>query len=296
MAQGRVKFPFGFPPALPGPRRNPEGSAPVAPAFPATPRTPANGPIHPFKLRPPVNKAELAKLISPERPAVSVIFGTYNRIALLKPAIESIRRAVGPLTYEIVVTDGGSTDGTREWLAAQKDVVLVGMRCLQGAVRAFNQAWSVSRGLYIANFNDDAEYVGNCLEQGVRAFAAPNHENVGQFAFQLNTEAGWDIQYVNGYQYANFGIGKREVVERVCEKQGGREHYWNPIYHTYAADCEHSCWIWKMGLRVLGLEGARVADKGAKDALRERNEKINEGKGDSNLFWTRWNRPEDIKP
>jgi glycosyltransferase involved in cell wall biosynthesis len=236
-------------------------------------------------------------------PTISVIFGTYNRFELLKKAVESVRRAVGSLSYEIVVTDGGSTDGSREWLASESDVVLVGMRSLDGAVKAFNQAWSVSRGEYIANFNDDAEYLGNALELGVEALRCPKNKDVGQVAFELNLTGLWSVEYMKHLVYANFGIGKRDVVERVCEKQGGKENYWNPIYHTYAGDCEHSCWIWKMGMRVLGLEGVRVMDLGAKDGLRERNDQIRKNKKDGELFWSRmetlgtlvFNREDDLE-
>ena len=242
-------------------------------------------------------------MVPHEAPTISVIFGTYNRIGLLKGAVESVRRAVGPLSYEIVITDGGSEDGSRQWLAEQRDVVLVGMRSLEGAVLAFNQAWSVSRGKYIANFNDDAEYLENALELGVRALEAPGNEDVGQVAFEVNLTGLWSVEYMKNLVYANFGVGRRDVVEKVCEKQGGVNNYWNPIYHTYAGDCEHSCWIWKMGLRVLGLEGVRVLDKGARDALRKRNDEIRKDRKDGELFWARmdtlgtlvFNREDDLE-
>ena len=242
-------------------------------------------------------------MIVPAAPTISVIFGTYNRLGLLKEAVESIRRSIGPFSYEIVVTDGGSTDGSREWLVSQPDVVLVGMRSLDGAVKAFNQAWSVCRGLYVANFNDDAEYLENALELGIRTLQDPENKNVGQVAFELNLTGLWSVEYVKHYVYANFGVGRRHVVEKVCEKQGGPNNYWNPIYHTYAGDCEHSCWIWKMGMKVLGLEGVRVADKGIKDSLRENNEQIRKERKDSELFWSRidnlglpvYNREDDLE-
>ena len=57
---------------------------------------------------------------------VAVILGTYNRKQHLERALASVRSAVGSLPYEIVVVDGGSTDGSREWLAGEADVVLIG--------------------------------------------------------------------------------------------------------------------------------------------------------------------------
>ncbi|HET7288694.1 MAG TPA: glycosyltransferase, partial [Pyrinomonadaceae bacterium] len=68
---------------------------------------------------------------------VSVVFGTYNRIQHLKRCVESVRAACTNVTYEIVVGDGGSTDGSKEWLKQQHDVKYV-HGGLTGAVAAFN--------------------------------------------------------------------------------------------------------------------------------------------------------------
>lgn len=45
---------------------------------------------------------------------VSVVLGSLNRITFLKLTIQSIREELknAPFTHEIIVIDGGSTDGT----------------------------------------------------------------------------------------------------------------------------------------------------------------------------------------
>lgn len=229
----------------------------------------------------------------PEPPTISVICGTYNRFASLQKAIESVRRSVLGYTYEICVTDGGSRDGTREWLAVQDDVVLIGKRSLEGAVKAFNEAWSVSRGRFVANFNDDAEYVGDALSVAIRYLE--EHPKAGQVAFEYDLPGRFLVETINGLYYANFGVTRREVAERVAAAQGGPSHWWNPIYHTYAGDCEHSCWVWKLGLEVHALK-ARCADKKACDELRGRNEKVRAERGDSELFWKRWPDARSLRP
>lgn len=225
---------------------------------------------------------------TPEAPDISVLLGTYNRFALVQRAVESIRRSARGYSYEICVCDGGSVDGSRAWLVEQPDVVLVGKRSLEGAVKAFNEAWMVSRGRFVANFNDDAEYVGNALGQGVRFLQDPSHVKVGQVAFEYDLPGFFKVETINGLYYANFGMTRREVAEKICAAQGGVNNWWNPIYHTYAADCEHSCWVWKLGYEVHALVGARAADKKAVDELRETNEQVRKGRGDSELFWKRW--------
>ncbi len=54
---------------------------------------------------------------------LSVIIPVLNERACLPAAVESVRQALPEA--EIVVTDGGSTDGTREWAASQAEVTLV---------------------------------------------------------------------------------------------------------------------------------------------------------------------------
>ncbi len=213
-------------------------------------------------------------------PTLSVIFGTYERFALLKAAVESVRRAVGSFTYEICVCDGGSKDGSREWLAQQPDVVLVAKRGLFGAVDAFNDAFVVSSGAYIANFNDDALYVGEALARGVEYLA--EHAAVGQVIFSFaaageayytsSVFAGLDEKHyvsetvsLSESKYANFGITRRAAAGEVAEIVGG---FWSPAYYTYAADCELSLWVRKLGWKIALLPEERVVDVRVKDDLR----------------------------
>ena len=56
-------------------------------------------------------------------PAISAVIPTLNEAGQLPATIEKLREA--GLTGEIVVADGGSVDGTREWLASQPAVRVV---------------------------------------------------------------------------------------------------------------------------------------------------------------------------
>ncbi|MGK0469309.1 glycosyltransferase [Clostridium sp.] len=55
----------------------------------------------------------------------SIIILTYNNLIYNKICVDSIRKYTKENTYEIVVVDNNSTDGTREWLKNQKDIVTV---------------------------------------------------------------------------------------------------------------------------------------------------------------------------
>lgn len=56
---------------------------------------------------------------------ISVVLGSKNRKNLLKATIESIRNNGFIGKMEIIVIDGGSTDGTCDWLAKQKDIFTI---------------------------------------------------------------------------------------------------------------------------------------------------------------------------
>jgi glycosyltransferase involved in cell wall biosynthesis len=56
-------------------------------------------------------------------PDVSIVLGSLNRKHLLKRTIQSVRENGLVATIEMIVVDGGSTDGTCEWLAKQRDIM-----------------------------------------------------------------------------------------------------------------------------------------------------------------------------
>lgn len=55
----------------------------------------------------------------------SFIILSYNTLDLTQKCLESIRRTCDNDAYEIVVVDNNSSDGSKEWLRQQKDIVFV---------------------------------------------------------------------------------------------------------------------------------------------------------------------------
>jgi GDP-L-fucose synthase len=224
---------------------------------------------------------------------LAIVFGTYNRFPLLQRAVASIRNAVGCIHYEIIAVDGGSTDGSRSWLASQPDVVLIGQRGpLTGAVKAFNLGFSyaVENNFdFVAHLNDDAEIVtSDGLERAIRILQRDS--SVGEVAFAFDLYGNWGFDYVNGKPYANFGVIRREAGMAVAEAQGdpSGKLWWNPIYRTYGADSEFGVWLWKLGWKVHTEQDIHVHDVQAMDNLRTSNDALNPDRIDSQIFWSRW--------
>ena len=96
---------------------------------------------------------------------VSIIIGSYNRRALLREAINAIRHNGFNGTMEIVVVDGGSTDGTLAWLAEQKDIITI-IQHNRGEVDGrpierrswgyfINLCFKLAQGKYVMMLSDD---------------------------------------------------------------------------------------------------------------------------------------------
>lgn len=202
---------------------------------------------------------------------VSAIFGTYNRIEHLKKAVASIRHACQGISYEIVVSDGGSTDGTQAWASQQADIRLLAGD-LSGAVRAFNAAFAAAKGRIILSLNDDAIVMPEAVRSGLAYFADPT---VGQVAFFYSVN-GEEIgtQHVHGGPYVNYGMTRANVARVIASICGG---FWAPPYYTYGADCELSLWVRRLGYKVAEAADARVADFQVKDGLRKRSDSVENG-------------------
>ena len=65
------------------------------------------------------------KTIRPFKPAVSIVIGSLNRRSFIEPTLDSVRAELSPEDREIIVVDGGSDDGTVDWLLSQKDVITI---------------------------------------------------------------------------------------------------------------------------------------------------------------------------
>lgn len=54
----------------------------------------------------------------------AIVLLTYNNLTYNQDCIRSIRKYTAPGTYELIVVDNASADGTREWLLEQPDLAL----------------------------------------------------------------------------------------------------------------------------------------------------------------------------
>lgn len=190
------------------------------------------------------------------KPLVSIVLGTYNRLNFLKLAIDSIRREVAAFPYEIIVVDGGSTDGTLKWLVKQKDIITVvqhnrgrwkGKKIEQKSWGYFmNLGFKCAQGKYICMLSDDCLVVPGAIANGCRVFEKGNAQDkpIGAVAFYWRNwpdEKKYRIGFAFGERMlVNHGMYLRKAMEEVGYVD--EENYF--FYH---ADGDVCLKMWQKG-------------------------------------------------
>ena len=214
---------------------------------------------------------------------ISVVTGTYNRLKLLKEMLKGLKKAIGDITHEIIVVDGGSTDGTREWLLKQ-DILTIMEPKLLGACVAFNRGFYAARGKYVVHLNDDIKLKPDTITKCHDYMEERKHRNVGQLAFDFKAphEDSYHTEEVFGVTYANIGMTRREL--------GDECGWWGIDYHTYGGDTELSLKITELGYTVESTKHMKVEDIRVEDNLRASNEarKVQGTHPDTKRFWKKW--------
>jgi len=108
----------------------------------------------------------------------SVIVVNWNGLGLLKPCLAALRRQTFK-SFEIIIVDNGSSDGSVPWLLQQSDVRLLTNTINYGFAAANNQAIRASRTPFVALLNNDTEVESTWL---AALLSAMDDSNVGMVA------------------------------------------------------------------------------------------------------------------
>src|SRR3990172_12459772 len=195
---------------------------------------------------------------------LSIVTGTFNRKSYLAQMISSARACIPRgMTYEIIVVDGGSEDGTQDWCKDQPDVVLIEQGELLGAIKAFDAGAETARGEYVLLANDDILFHPNAILPALVYLEA--NSAAGAVAFLDNRPApGYGTEYkvqtmtvldTDGSKlsmpYAQVGLFRRWLGER-CDWWGSRDSAFNG--QTYGGDNYLSARIYEHGYPIVPVE------------------------------------------
>lgn len=207
---------------------------------------------------------------------LSIISGTFNRLPYLTAMVESARRSLPPnfaCQYEFVIVDGGSTDGSLEWMHSQPDIRTIEHGELKGAIRAFNDAGAAACGTYLCVANDDVIFQDYTLARGL-AFMMDNPDVGAGCFFQDRNGKEMHVEHmpimgVDGVQgktpYLQVGL----IPKWLWDACGGWGNW--PGCRTYGGDNYLSGRVLEHGYRIVAIEGTAISDKTPQDALRKQN-------------------------
>lgn len=131
-------------------------------------------------------------------------------------------------------------------------------------IAAYNRGFRAARGRYVMWLNDDSYPLAGAVEAAVRMIERPDLPRLGMVAFYHNMDRAWNrldsvehegltysIYNVRGVPYANFGLLRRELMERLG--------WLDERYYFCAWDPDLSLKVQReAGLEVLGCRQARV--------------------------------------
>lgn len=225
------------------------------------------------------------------QPIVSIIVPTYRRVDHLARCLTSIESTV-KLPHEVICVAVKDDPPTIAALTTHSVVKTVIQPTRGGAVQAMNMGFRAARGEYLMQINDDCELLPHSVANAVRFLEAPTHAHIGQAVFfhdspvkrnvfaQIQIENTWYfVCHVRGLCYANFGLARRSLYERL--------NHFDERYFMYGADPDFSLKVWhEAKLAVAPCPGALIHHAELND---ERGEKERAAQAEDNQkLFAKW--------
>jgi GT2 family glycosyltransferase len=214
---------------------------------------------------------------------LSIVFGTYNRLDLLRNTLISVFHEIRKMKCEIIVINSDEPDQPSWSFKLFKDVVMQwndkSLGCVSAYNKGFNRAWNSK---YVAFLNDDVTIENSALTQCMDML--DNNPDIGMVAIPYeNPGRPRQVAYCNAgnpskkYLFACFGVLRRELGERAG---------WFDGFYHYCGDSHLAMSIWKMGYRVEELRtGGYIKHYDAPSPVKDNDPAI---KGKIKNDWRLW--------
>lgn len=178
---------------------------------------------------------------------LTILIATYNRLDALKTTVDAIQ-AQTKCSHETIVIDGGSTDGTIEYLRSRGDITPVFQGKLLGVPRSYNEVWRQVESKYTVWLSDDTELTNNGLDLAVQILE--DDPEIGMVGLKTRDVIGprTFVPYVGALSMyrilnCNHGVMPTEVVRSVG--------FFNEDYPMYMIDPDLTASILCAGKKVV---------------------------------------------
>ncbi|ORU00562.1 Glycosyl transferase, group 2 family protein [Anaerovibrio sp. JC8] len=150
----------------------------------------------------------------------SIIILSYNALEYTQLCIDSIRKHTRPGTYEIIVVDNASKDGSAEWLKQQNDIRLILNQENVGFPKGCNQGMKIAQGTEMLLLNNDTIVTPRWLDNMLAALYSG--ADIG--AVSCLTNHCSNEQSISNVEYESL-----EGLEEAAEKFNQQDsHKWYP--------------------------------------------------------------------
>ena len=191
---------------------------------------------------------------------ISIVIASYQRKNLLQKTIESIRNNNINLPFEIIVVDGGSDDGTLEWLIQQKDIITIvqhnrgdfnGKPIKRRSWGYFmNLCFKAAQGFCVLMLSDDClllpDAVNNAIDHYIHL--SKTAKKIGGVAFYFRNwpeeKKYYVVNTMGGKMMVNHGIFLKEALEAVNYAD-------EDSYMFYKADGDLCLKMWQAGYEIV---------------------------------------------
>ena len=176
-----------------------------------------------------------------------ILVATYNRLALLKTVVDALARGTRT-PHELIVIDGGSTDGTIEYLQSDPRITPVLQGELLGTARSYNRVWRHVESTYTCWLSDDTEIVPGILDTAIAIL--DEEPAIGMVGLKMkDTKGPGRFEPYRG-GISEFGIlnCNHGVFRTALGRQIG---FFNEGYRSYMIDPDITASILSTGHRVV---------------------------------------------
>jgi len=201
---------------------------------------------------------------------ISLCITTYNRLPHLKLLLDSIN-GFGNYPHEIIVIDGGSNDGTIDYLRKLGNVILIEQKELTGPVKAFNAGFKIAKHKYVFWPADDFIMFPKVFIKACNLM--DKYQEIGIVAPKQQEPTFGNLPGVESFD--SLVLSKAHVFRSSVLKE---INYFDENFRTYCIDDDSCLDVLNLGYAIIFTKEVGVIHSRIYDQLRKYNYSAEQGR------------------